>query len=396
MRGIWIGWLLASAIAYGADQTPSELLTRIRAQMTQTLARLPDYTCRETIQRSVKDNASSPLEERDLIRVEVAYLGGRELYAWPGSSAFGSQGLAEMIPGGSIGTGNFGALSRDVFTTQAATFIFKGRSTVNGRHEARFDFTVPAAKSRYVIRYAKAAAIVPYQGWFTADTDTYDVIDFEVDADDIPEKLETRRGEEHVQYVRLRIAGGDYLLPQTSDTLLADPSGGMSRNHITIEGCREYSGQATVKFTDPDLPAVAPSAGLTRELPPGVQLEIRLDTPIRRGVTAIGDVVSGEVLRAVRRPVMIPKGAKAALRVTRMEIADSRRARAQVLSFALLNVQAGGVEYDVKAAELESASGIARYQVAPGGVLAFWGSSFQIQPGLRMLWRVRKPPKANP
>jgi len=59
------------------------------------------------------------------------------------------------------------------------------------------------------------AAIGAYHGWFTANTDNYDVIAFEVDADQIPKNPNTREGRQRVEYARIPIGGTDYLLPQT-------------------------------------------------------------------------------------------------------------------------------------------------------------------------------------
>ena len=61
----------------------AELLARIRNHMADNLAHLPNYTCRETIERVWAPAASRNFTLGDRLRLEVAYVSGRELYAWP-------------------------------------------------------------------------------------------------------------------------------------------------------------------------------------------------------------------------------------------------------------------------------------------------------------------------
>lgn len=383
-----VGWMAAS-LAAGADLSPSDLLGRIRTQMSQTLARLPDYTCRETIQRYVQPASATAFEPRDLLRVEVAYLGGRESYAWPGSPEFGDQKLVEMAPGGSIGTGNFGALGKAVFASDAATFTYAGQSALNGRKQVQFNYRVPLGRSGYAVHYGKLAAVVPYHGWFAADPVTNDVIAFEVDADQIPKELDTREARERVEYVRVRIGGGDYLLPRSSETVLIESDGKIDRNQISFTDCRQYTGESTLSFTAPgDVPAARPASKPPEHLPRGLQLQVRLATPIERGITAIGDTVQGEIAKEVRRPVKIPKGAAVTLRVTRMDTVTVKDLRFHVIAFDLLNVTAAGAQYEIANARLEAVAGLGRYAVSPKGLVSFRGPTLEILPGLQMEWQI--------
>jgi hypothetical protein len=388
MRTALLGWIALAGAAHAADLTPSELLARIRNQMAQTLAHLPDYTCRETIQRSVQARGSNRFVNQDLLRVDVAFLGGRELYAWPGSPRFGDQSLIDMVPEGAIATGSYGALSKDVFATNSAVFAFDGWRVENGRNQARFRYSVPLDRSLYVIRSNTLADIVPYHGWFTADADTYDVILFEMDANEIPRTLDTLQELQYIEFARSRIGTSEYLLPAASDTLLMDLSGAMSHNHIVFGRCRQYTGESTVTFTEPGVIPEAPPPEPPRPLPRGVQLQLRLTTPIERGVTAIGDVVVGEITKEVRRPVQIPKGAMASLRITRMATVTLKKDQVHAVAFELLNVKTGGRQYDVTAARLQDANGAGPYFVSSGGRIFFRNTSLHIAPGLEMTWRV--------
>ncbi|HLK50126.1 MAG TPA: hypothetical protein VKT49_18405 [Bryobacteraceae bacterium] len=117
MRAVVLSCLAAVTAARATDLDTAQVLKKVRNQMAETLARLPDYTCRENHARSVQRAGSNHYENRDLLRVDVAFLNGRELYAWPGSR-FGQESLLEMARGGSIGTGNFGLLGKAVYRDQ--------------------------------------------------------------------------------------------------------------------------------------------------------------------------------------------------------------------------------------------------------------------------------------
>lgn len=66
-----------------SDQTT--MLGRIRQKMADNLARTPDYTCLETIERSSTYQRAHLL---DRVRVEVALVSGKELSSWPGAEKF--------------------------------------------------------------------------------------------------------------------------------------------------------------------------------------------------------------------------------------------------------------------------------------------------------------------
>src|SRR5690348_2539203 len=103
MRRVLLGWMAAVLVVRAADFADAQLLNHIRARMSRTLSQLPHYACRETIQRSLRHPGSATFEPRDVIRVDVAFLSDRELYAWPGTP-FGEEALFEMVPEGAIGT----------------------------------------------------------------------------------------------------------------------------------------------------------------------------------------------------------------------------------------------------------------------------------------------------
>ena len=78
--------LVVMAIDLGAQELSPEvlLLARIKVKMAENLKGLPNYTCLQTIERSTRDAGNRRYRPLDTVRVEVALVDGKELFAWPG------------------------------------------------------------------------------------------------------------------------------------------------------------------------------------------------------------------------------------------------------------------------------------------------------------------------
>ena len=128
------------AIAAGIAQTPLTplkpevvLLSRIRIRAVENLSRLPNYTCRETIERSVRKPPANRFQLIDTVRLEVALVKGKELFGLPGAEKFEEGDIGEMVKGGAIGNGNFANHARTIFMGSGPKFTYIGESTVDGR-----------------------------------------------------------------------------------------------------------------------------------------------------------------------------------------------------------------------------------------------------------------------
>src|SRR5579859_2871190 len=114
-------FLLAFSIATGlqAQQDPSGLLLRVRARIDESLNRLPNYMCMQTIdryryqpdvpQQSVACDESSErptthLATSDRLRFEVAVKSTGEMYGWPGENRFDDRELVDIVTDGAIST----------------------------------------------------------------------------------------------------------------------------------------------------------------------------------------------------------------------------------------------------------------------------------------------------
>lgn len=306
--------LMASA------QTPMDpdlaaTMRRIRARVTKDLNRLPNYTCLETIERSSREASSKSFQLLDLVRLEVALVDNAEMFAWPGSREFESSKLRDLVPGGAIGNGSFALHARSVFDGRAAQVERVGETKLGGRRAMEYRYRVTRARSGFSLRHGEVEGKVGYGGSFYVDPDTDDLIRLEVRADDIPAALGIPAEEEILDYQRVRLGEGDFLLPQRSEMRMESDDGSVSLNKTTFSACRQYSTESSLIFADPadasGLPALAPPNEV-RDLPVGLKMDVHLVTPLLWTKSAVGDAVTAVVRRDVKvqKQVIIPKGSQ--------------------------------------------------------------------------------------
>jgi hypothetical protein len=127
-----------------------------------------------------------------------------------------------------------------------------------------------------------------------------------------------------MDYSRVRIGEGDFLLPSSSDLRISDLQGNESRNRTRFLNCRQYTGESVLTFDDPPENSPAEPAKIAQTeivLPDGVELELKLLTAIDSSKNAVGDRIEAIVDRAMKREagILVPKGANVKGRITRLE-----------------------------------------------------------------------------
>ncbi len=315
------------ATAWGQAYDPLKPLTaeevligRVRVVAAQDLGRLPNFTCVETIERSRRAPAGKKYEFLDTIRLEVAYVEGKEMYSWPGEPRFEERDLTKMVGGmGAIGTGDFVMHARAVLLGAGVKFEPAVKETMGERAVYRFDYRVPIDRSGFVIRIPPEEGIVGFGGSTWHDRETLELVRLRIVIDEIPGHLPLRRGEKQFDYRRIPIGESQYLLPVSMDMTLSLMNGGESRNVTTFSGCRQYSGESTLVFEDP-AETKAPEAAVEVTLPEGLNVPLRLARDLDLTKAARGDLVETLVSKDVKRKdaVLMPKGAKVTLRLSKL------------------------------------------------------------------------------
>jgi hypothetical protein len=162
--------------------------------------------------------------------------------------------------------------------------------------------------------------VVGFDGSFYADPVTLDVRRVEVVAEDIPADLGVTAAETTVDYSRMQIGDEMYLLPAQSTVMMALPHE-VSRNSIRFAGCRKFTGESTLSFSDPVLNEVSPPAEHVADItiPAGLTLQLQMPDLDLMHVAA-GDPIRATLRADLRngRKLLAPKGSVAHGRIVRL------------------------------------------------------------------------------
>jgi hypothetical protein len=392
-------WLAQSPPAVKLDAETLRL-ARIKYHMSEILTKLPNYTCMQTIERSRRRARSRRFELDDTLRMEVALVSGRELFSWPGEGKFEERELRDMVSGGTFGNGNFGLHARSVFLSNAPTYGYEGAMQRDGRGLFRYSYSVPQNLSGYRIRVGEQEAIVAYRGHFLVEETNLDLVELVVITDEIPPFLAIASSSTTVLYERMKIGEGQFLLPKSSVLTMTDLMGGESRNTTQFAQCRQYGTESFISFADPPSPekmAEAPAVPRELNLPAGMTLDLRLETPVG-GKTAIGDELLATLGAdaKIKGKTIVPKGAQARGRVLNLMRPPGRQETLIVeLQFLELTFPGARVRLQV---ELESVNPSifpgtrieqtpARTDAPLAGRISLRGNRLQLGKGFRMVWR---------
>jgi hypothetical protein len=378
--------LLAATPILGLPQSPDlppgvVELGRVKQTMERALSRFSNYTCLQVIERwrAVK---GAKLRQTDTVKLEVAFIDGKELYSWPGSRQFDERKIGDIVQGGTIASGMFVAFARTVFTQNWPTFQFRGEEALDGQPALRWDYAVPLLGSGFTLTVGQFEAKVAFAGSFWTGPASPDVRRLVVRAVDIPPHLGMSDVMESIDYARVDVSGVSMLMPARAETETSVFTGERTRNTTTFTQWREYKGDTKLSFdiSEPDGTTAPALPSRTVLIPPGLPVAIRTEAAIEVGSAVIGDPVHGHVDRAVRAAgqILIPAGARLAGRIRWVEKnrSDTR---------SLIGVEFHQIEFD---------GAIARFfasieeVVDASGAALLWlphGTAFQRQESGRMI-----------
>lgn len=279
----------------------SELVSRAIQVVGGMLHRLPDYTCLETLERSERKAHGTKFHTLDRVRMEVAYVNGEELYAWPGSTKFEEMDLRQAISGqGAFSTGNFGERLTNAYLT-GLPLEFAGRDTVKGQAAWKFTQSIPAVISRFDIIVPPAKATVGYNVTAWHDAASLELLRFELLADDLPKGFPLRRSFEAVEYESVQVNGQPVRLPVMTELSMTTRSGMEDRTVSTFSNCREYKSESKLTFEEPAPEAAnaTPQSAAAADLSAGLDVQVKLDAAVDLKQAALGDPVTMTVARDV-------------------------------------------------------------------------------------------------
>lgn len=319
--------LLGMTIPAMSQTEPPGLLDQIVAKLSDELDRLPDYVCTQSIQRATRSSRQREWTQMDTLRLDVAMVGRKELYARAGAARFQDQPLSEMVRRGTISTGQLGLLADHVFKDPSTTFTYRGVTERAGRPAHEFDYDVAPGNSRYRLGFGGEESLVGFQGAFWIDVDTLDLIRLDVQAYDIPENLGLAQASTTLSYARIPIGSEEVLLPQQASLSVVTVDGIESLNRTRLADCRRYQVESTISYAGvSDAPPQEPAGTSLRAapevaLPAGAVLELILESELDPASARPGDTVTARVQRATAgdQPAVVQQGSIAVGRLVRLQ-----------------------------------------------------------------------------
>jgi hypothetical protein len=142
---------------------------------------------------------------------------------------------------------------------------------------------------------------------------------------ELPPESEACEAVTSVDYDRVQIGARNFLLPQRSRLRILMTDSTENDITTTYAACREYHGEATIRFGDEPAAITTVQERDTRAhatLPAGLSFSLALAASIDTETAAAGDVFTGKVRKAVRvhrsDEVLIPEGATVRGRIVRV------------------------------------------------------------------------------
>jgi hypothetical protein len=368
------------------------ILLRARQAVMDTLTRLPNYVCTQTINRTRYEPILTPrahscdevstqvngagwrrrLVSSDLLRLDVAVSRlTDEMYSWAGQDHFFAGNLFDLVRDGAVSTGSFSSMLASIFGNDAANFFYNGNKSIEGKSLSEFEFRIPLEKSRYsfILRSgSKQEAAMPYDGTLLINPDTADLIRLVVRTNQMPPESRACALTQTLTYDRVSLHGAKFLLPSEARVSLVHTDGTEAENVIKYTSCREFQGESSLTFGSSPEPVPSssqePSAG-NLHLPPELPFKLVFTESIDTAVAAAGDPIQLRLKTAIRdgaSRVLIPAGAPVRGRIVSLkhfygpaesQTVDGPRTRGPrpslVIKVRVETVDVGGVSYPLKA-----------------------------------------------
>jgi hypothetical protein len=326
MRRFWLFFGIA-AVAWSATDNWREVLSRLRENIANQIAKSTNYTCVETVDRTsfrssldlipgCAYESKTPDRVRnmhDRLRLDVAVSEGKEIFAWHGQDKFsGSSTIDDVVRRGAVSSGEFIGFLENIFVHGGIRFEYTGDPVVNGIQTYSFNYVVPLSSSGYHVGTRHGKPAVPFHGSFSVRGSDFQLTSLNIIADNIPENSLICSAETEMEYQIAKISGRDALLPSLFILKLDDVNHRYTVSRSAYSQCHEFTAESTLQFDLQDSAASGTGTQLSNqeELPAGTILHIALKTPIDGETSYTGDPVEGILLNQVRVDngrTMIPK-----------------------------------------------------------------------------------------
>jgi hypothetical protein len=223
-------------------------LARVRHDMSAILARMPDYTCEEIVDRSMREKGAAKFKNVDTMRMDVAYVGGKELFGRHGAARIDKSHPNSFTGHGVTSNGDFTSHARSVFVDRAATTRYFGSDPIAGVPALRWDYTISTLSSGWTLNYAGRLTRVGAKGSFWVHPESLELMQLEVNATEIETGFPISATRLSIGYAKVPLGSQLMMIPYNSDLLVTNSDGVLERNLAQFRHCREYGADSAISF----------------------------------------------------------------------------------------------------------------------------------------------------
>lgn len=232
------------------EADPDPVLKHVRETEAAMDRALPNFLCREVVQRYEDTAGLNQWELQDTLSAEVLY-SHRTGETYRDIRVNGRPTRSSWRDlSGDISTGEFGSLLHSLLSNPDAAFQFVKEANVDGMAAREYSFHVGRAQSDWKILSDYQFIIPRYSGRVWFDRDGKHVLRIERKAEGIPSEFPLSSVEAEINFAEVRLGSSEtYLLPTQAETRVCIRGGHRcSRKTIDFREYKQFTGESKITF----------------------------------------------------------------------------------------------------------------------------------------------------
>ena len=247
-------WLILLQAASAAEVKEAPLLAAAGAAVRDYKASLPDFLCRQSVQRYLTTNLKARWHALDTITAELSYEKGQEVYGSMSRDGKPIPSEDELIHTGGWTKGEWAAALTNVFHPATRPVFFDaGPYSIKGSQGRKYSFAVLAANSSWWIRFGEKALYAGHTGVVWVDRRSGSVVRLEYETRNLPDDFGIDVATLAVDYGWVAIERRKYLLPVRAASVFCERGRPRCQlNRITFTDYRKF--EASSRLVDARIP----------------------------------------------------------------------------------------------------------------------------------------------
>lgn len=242
----------APALPPPSPEQQKHIIEKVRDYALSYTRRLPDFICLEVTRRYADPSGLEFWRKLDTVTARLTYFEQREDYRVVLVNDRPVDMSIDELEG-SISTGEFGTMLREIFEPETQTqFRWERWGKLRGRITHVYSYFVPKERSKWTISYERRLHTVPaYRGLIYVDRDTLQVLRVTLEAVDIDPSFPVQEAHTTLDYDYVDISGQQYLLPLRFVMRMREGKL-LVKNEVEFRNYRKFTADTVIKFETPE------------------------------------------------------------------------------------------------------------------------------------------------